>query len=153
MKKLFLLALLMGLNFGALAQNEKELNQFDWLLGQWKGETEQGIFYEQWEETDHNTLMGLGSFVKAGDTLFQEKLRIQKIAGYWCYIASPGGKPPVLFTLVSAKNNQWVFENQEHDFPQTITYTQKTDGSLLAVTEGNKDGQPARQEFAFKKEY
>jgi hypothetical protein len=63
------------------------------------------------------------------------------------YIAQPNGGTAVLFKLVKINDNEAVFENPQHDFPQRITYQRMIDGSLLAAIEGEEKGKPKRVGF------
>ena len=78
-----------------------------------------------------------------GETVREfEFLRIQAGAdGALAYWASPGGRAPVAFRLVSASGTEAVFENPQHDFPQRIRYVRA--GDRLTATISAIDGSNA----------
>ena len=53
---------------------------------------------------------------------------------------------PVTFRLTKQTGNEVVFENPEHDFPQTILY-RRTGDQLYAAVEGKHKGSQRREEF------
>ncbi len=61
--------------------------------------------------------------------------------------ASPSGRSPTQFDLVSLTNSEIVFENPEHDFPQRIIYRLGDDGSLLGRIEGQSNGELIAVDF------
>jgi hypothetical protein len=81
----------------------------------------------------------------------REILRIQKIGRFWTYIPIINKGKPVMFTLIESEPGVWIFENKEHDFPQRVVYSQKTDGSLFAWIEGEQKGQFMKDEYAMQK--
>jgi hypothetical protein len=58
---------------------------------------------------------------------------------------------PVKFKEKSIKEQEFIFENLDHDFPQTITYTRISADSLVAEISGIKDGEARRQRFPMKR--
>ena len=142
-----------ALLFAAAAVNAQStgIEQFEWLTGNWKGPADKGDFYESWTRYDESTLTGEGYLIIENDTVFREVLRIQNICGHWVYIASINKGVPVLFALAASDDSKWVFENKEHDFPQRVVYSLKTDGSLLAWIEGEMKGKMRKEEYSMEK--
>lgn len=58
---------------------------------------------------------------------------------------------PVRFAAKTISENQLVFENPQHDFPQIIAYTKITSDSLIAEISGTKNGQKRKQTFPMKR--
>lgn len=58
---------------------------------------------------------------------------------------------PVSFILTANNLNQLVFENPNHDFPNTIIYNRVGADSLMAEIAGMKDGKKVSQIFKMKK--
>ena len=58
---------------------------------------------------------------------------------------------PVPFKLIQLSDNQAVFENDNHDFPQRIIYSLKSPQLLMAEVVGEEDGKFKRIEFKFYK--
>ena len=137
-------------NVTSTAQN-KSIDQFEWMLGDWKGKTDKGDIYESWVKEDENTMIGEGYYVVKDDTVVVEQLCIQKIGNYWTYIPIINKSIPVLFTLIEVENDIWIFENKEHDFPQRVIYSRKTDGSMLAWIEGEMNGKRMKEEYMMEK--
>lgn len=145
----FLAASLLIVPLFAGAQNETA-EQFRPILGSWKGDLDGATVAENWEQKDESTFLGEGYVVADGDTIIREVLRIQKIGSYWNYIPVINDSKPTLFTLVEMQEDKWVFENNEHDFPQRVIYTIQKDGSLLAWIEGEMDGKFLKEEYLMK---
>jgi len=53
--------------------------------------------------------------------------------------------------MTSANNNQIVFENPKHDYPNKITYSLVEKDSLIAEISGLKKGKPYTEIFVMKK--
>jgi len=96
-------------------------------------------------------MLGMGRTIANGKTVFHEFLQIRDRADGIVYIAQPNGGTAVEFKLVKINDNEAVFENPQHDFPQRITYQRVIDGSLVAAIEGQEKGKPKRVEFAMKR--
>jgi Domain of unknown function (DUF6265) len=78
-------------------------------------------------------------------------LRIEAAAGGITYCASPQGRPATPFRMVESGKDRIVFENREHDFPTRILYWLGDDGSLHAKIEGSLQGQPASEEWIWRR--
>ena len=152
---LFLVILWAGI--AVPVEGDSDLKEFDWLVGQWKGQLDNNTYYESWKPTNHGTLEGSSSMVNPqGKAILTEVLRIDKIGSHVVYIAAVKKNHPVLFTLIetSEENNKpkWVFENKEHDFPQRIIYTRESSDSLMARVEGVHKGKEEKEEFRLIRE-
>lgn len=133
-------------------QNEKNLNEFQFLIGKWEGQRDGMTLQELWKKENNTTLLGEGIVFSGTDTLFHEKLKLEIRDGDFFYVATvPSNKGPVSFKLVSSEKNRWSFENKEHDFPQEIIYELATPDSLNATIKGIDNGKPSKEEFFFKK--
>jgi hypothetical protein len=141
----------------AAQQVQKEepfsMDKLNWVLDKWVGEGNGGTMYESWVKTDDNLFKGDAYTIRNGDTVFTESLKIEKVGDDIFYVATVAHNPgPVSFKLVGLSDNEAVFENPEHDFPNRIIYTLRDDGSLYARIEGkNKKGVEKIGEFFFKK--
>lgn len=123
------------------------IDELSWLVGQWKGDFGQGSFTETWNMLDENNLNGTGCYVENADTVFKEQLSLISLSGSCAYISISDGNAPTLFALVENQHNSWIFENNEHDFPNRIIYLLKTDSSLLVTIEGKTFGIPHTEEY------
>jgi len=135
-----------------LKAQSTDTEQFQWLIGNWKGKYNDGVFYESWTKANDSTFVGAAYNVVKSDTLFKERLQIQKVNKFWVYIATIEDSYPVLFTLINSDDVKWIFANYEHDFPQRIVYTQKEDGKLHAKLEGDLEGVQVKEEYLLEKQ-
>jgi hypothetical protein len=128
-----------------------EIEKLSWIIDKWISLSGESIIYENWKKLDDTTFTGVSHTVKNGDTVFTEKLKIEKIDNDIFYTAVVAHNPgPVSFKLVELGENKAVFENPEHDFPNRIIYILKDDGSLYARIESkNKKGEPVTGEFFY----
>lgn len=148
-KYLFLLVVL-GTVSSISAQNSDN-DQFHWLIGNWKGNHNDGVFYESWVRTDNNALVGKAYNVVKSDTLFKEQILIQKIGKFWVYIATIEEGYPVLFTLINSDDTKWTFVNYEHDFPQRIVYHQIDEKKLHVLIESDAQGVNVKEKYLLEK--
>jgi len=133
-------------------QREKNLDEFEFLIGKWEGKRDEMILQELWKKENNNALLGEGIVFLGTDTLFHEKLKLEIREGQIFYVATvPSNKGPVSFKLVSSEKTRWNFENKEHDFPQEIIYHLVRPDSLNATIKGINEGKPSKEEFFFKK--
>ena len=150
MKKKFILFAVISVFISC--KSEKTLDDFNWFLGNWKGTMQEMDVYETWTKINSSSFAGEGYVMSEKDTVFHESSKLQVKDGDIFYIADvPGNPEPVPFKLKSNQNKKAIFENKEHDFPKTITYTQISSDSLIAVVEGDDGGTPRKEEFHFKK--
>ncbi|MGL4596444.1 MAG: DUF6265 family protein [Bacteroidia bacterium] len=157
MRKLtFIASLLLAIFLTNCTGNSYEkLGALEWMLGNWQGRTPEGlIFSENWERAGANGFTGKGLAISPqGDTVFRESLRIDLIEGVPYYIATvPENPGPVLFKMFSDKDQVWIFENKEHDFPQRIIYKLEKQNLLTVRLEGIEKGRPKREELSFQKQ-
>lgn len=118
------------------AQTNSEIAQvINKMVGSWESTNGEYTMHETWSKS--SDYHGQGIVKKGSDTLFTEQLRIMNIAGHWCYIATPQEQKPVLFYLMTSTEDELVFVNPEHDFPQKITYHIPDRGNMTAIVEGS----------------
>jgi len=137
-------------------ENTPKLNDLHWLAGQWTGQMGNNLYMESWTINPAGRLEGK-AYMKNhnGDIIFSEVLRIDEIGNHIVYIVSVNNSNPVLFTLIEVTYKEgspaWVFKNQEHDFPQSITYRKKSPNSLHARVAGVQNGKKEYEEFLLKR--
>lgn len=128
-----------------------KLLNFEWLIGLWEGIHGQGIYHEEWVKNNSGELSGKAYFIKKGEMLNTEKLKIHKIEENIFYTADVSHNPnPVSFKLISRSDKVFVFENPDHDFPQKITYERKSDESLYATVEAVVNGKAKRIDYSLR---
>lgn len=127
-----------------------KLEKASWLIGKWQNNSDEGILQENWEKKNDSTLIGASFFVVVKDTTFLESILIEERGNELSYIPTVKNQndgKPIIFTLTSLNNNQLVFENPSHDFPQKIIYKQVTSDSLVATISGVVKGKEKTQSF------
>ena len=132
-----------------------ELEKAAWLQGSWGNSSPEGNLTESWEKANDSVYNGNTYFVIGKDTVFTEKIRLEETNGKLAYITAvsdQNGGQPIRFELISATDEQLVFGNPAHDFPQKITYKKISNDSLIAEISGLRQGKPATETFAMKKQ-
>lgn len=131
--------------------NEKDkIKTAHWLLGQWETKSEDGTLTETWKKANDSTYNGHSFFLKGKDTIHYETIVLQQIEEQLSYNANVRGQnddKPVAFLLTETKENQLVFENPAHDYPQKISYTQVSKDSLVAEISGIQSGKPSSEKY------
>lgn len=135
-------------------EKESELQKLDWLLGTWQRESKDRVLYETWRRVSKHTFEGNGYAVADRDTIFTEFLRIEQFGDSIFYTAKISeNEYPVPFKLVSLGDSSVLFENPNHDFPQRISYSLVSDGSLHVRAEGLSNGEKSGLDFHFTRVY
>ena len=124
------------------------------LSGTWKMETKRGAIYENWRRTGTNEMKGTSFKLNGKDTVVLENVRLSKSSDGLFYIPTVSDQndgKPVSFKMIDSKNQTFVFENKEHDFPQRIIYHLVSKDSVHAWIEGTKNGKTGRSDYYFKR--
>jgi hypothetical protein len=117
----------------------QDLKDLYWLKGHWvqAGMPDTVKAGEVWQLDESGFLHGFGYEMHSNDTIFKEKIRIIKTRDGLYYVVDVNHNPaPVFFILVNSNSNQWVFQNPEHDFPNTIAYSRDHPNSMNCIIEG-----------------
>jgi hypothetical protein len=124
-----------------------------WLAGHWRMEKAGRVIDEHWMSPAGGVMLGMGRTVSKGKELEHEFTQIREgPGGELYYVAQPSGQKEDTFKVVSLTDTAVVFENKEHDFPQTIGYTLGPDDTMLAYIEGpGRNGETKRVEFPYKR--
>jgi hypothetical protein len=126
----------------------------NWILGEWGNTTKEGVLTETWTKENDSTFLGKTYFITGKDTAFTESIQLTQKNGQLLYIPTVSDQnkgKSVSFALSSSPENQLVFENKEHDFPQKITYTKISNESIVAEISGMKDGKQSRESYPMRK--
>jgi hypothetical protein len=126
------------------------IDQLGWLTGCWSMKRGDSIVEEEWLKPLGATLMGISRTVKGGRTVEHEFLQIRDVNGTLAYIAKPSGQAEATFPLKAFADQELVFENPAHDFPQRIIYRRTTDG-VTARVEGTRNRQTRGVDFAYRR--
>ena len=126
------------------------LQQLAWLPGEWTGTRGRASLEERWTPAAGGAMLAVSRTVADDRLVAFEFLRIVERDGGLVYIAQPNGRPPTEFVLTKIDAGSATFENPSHDFPTSIRYTRREDGSLEATISGAK-GEKA-QSFVFTRQ-
>ena len=126
----------------------------NWLIGKWQHISSEGILTETWEKLNDSTYAGKSFFVIGKDTVSSETIRLEQHGKTLLYIPTvkdQNNEQPISFVQTSSSTKQMVFENQKHDFPQLISYTQTNKTALVAEISGVINGKKKSQSFPMQK--
>lgn len=150
----YLILFLIGFYSNVKAQKDPS-KTFSFVLGSWEMQTPKGKVVEQWRKNANAILEGKSYRINAkGDSVLTETLQIRntgKDTFYCSTVVNQNEGNEVCFKLISAKGRIYVFENQEHDFPQKIVYQNLGKNELLAWIEGTLNGKSRKSEFRYKR--
>ncbi len=135
-------------------QRTVDIKKAMWLTGTWENKTSRGSIYETWIKVTDTELSGKSYILKEKGTVVFENIRLvqeQDVLYYIPTVKDQNKGLPVRFAAKTISETQLAFENPEHDFPQTISYTRIGADSLVAEISGNKNGQVRRQAFPMKR--
>jgi hypothetical protein len=135
-------------------QHTVQFKNAEWLIGTWENKTARGSVYETWHKVNNRDLVGISYILKEKDTVVFERIRLVEESGSLFYIPAvvdQNNGMPVRFLAKNASETKLVFENPQHDFPQTISYTRVGSDSLVAEIAGKKAGKERKQQFRMKK--
>lgn len=142
MRKLIACILLVALPAAA------DLQQLEWLAGCWTYDNDEPGSGEIWMAPAGGAMLAVSRTIRNGRASGFEYLRIAEsdMGGIALY-AQPSGKPAVRFALANLTDTDVSFENPEHDFPQTISYHNNGDGTLLGQIDGVFEGEEVTVDF------
>lgn len=135
--------LLLSLVFLPVSSAELDLETLTWMSGSWGSSTEQSSAEEIWTAPRGGLMLGLHRDIFDNGSSFFEYLRIETRDDGIYYVASPRGQGSTSFKWIESADRRAVFANDEHDWPQRITYWIDEAGRLSARAEG-KPGSGAR---------
>lgn len=131
-----------------------DIKKTQWLIGTWENKTLKGTIYETWKKISDNELSGMSYIEKDKDTIVFETIRLvqeQEVLFYIPTVKNQNDGLPVRFTAKLISENQMIFENLQHDFPQIISYTNTDTNTLVAEISGTKNEQERKQTFSMKR--
>jgi len=136
----------------ATPQEQKPtIADFAWLAGCWDGSSANREYLEQWMKPSGQTMLGMSRTVYGGKTVEYEFLQIREQEGSIYFIANPSGQAEASFKLIKFGEQEAIFENPQHDFPQRIIYRLEKDGSLAAAIEGMSNGKMKKVDFPMRR--
>lgn len=139
---------------GTPAKTFAQIEKANWLVGEWGNTTKEGVLTETWTKQNDSTMTGQSFFIIGKDTVHTENIVLEQKGDSLLYIPTIKNQnegKPVTFNMITATENQFIFENKEHDFPQKITYTKVSADSLIAEISGIQDGKESKESYPMKK--
>lgn len=154
MKK-FNFIILFVLGFLVFQSCGSKQGQFDLgkLVGNWKDEGTNKQFFEEWKRTDSG-LEGVGFVLSKGDTIMIENMNMVMKNSKLLFevrVNNQNHGKVIGFQSTEASKNHVVFENPNHDFPQTIEYSLLTDNELMVTLSGVEHEEPRELQFNFSR--
>jgi hypothetical protein len=133
---------------GSCASAGPDIAKLAWLAGCWKSESAEAGSLEQWTTLAGGTMLGMSRTVRQGKTVEFEFLQLRHLEdGRLVFIAMPSGQRTTIFPLLRLGDEEAVFENLEHDFPQRVAYAREGESKLRARIEGMQNGATRVIEF------
>ena len=117
----------------------ESLDDFQWLLGQWKSTESTRVTTETWTRESTTQWNGVGSVVDSTDheMVFTESLMLAESEKGIVYSALPQqNSEPTHFSLSNCLDNDLIFSNPTHDFPKSLRYQLKSPTELLVTVSG-----------------
>jgi|SRR5215217_4943991 len=120
--------------------------------GTWKMKKKDGYTCERWIKVSDNELKSTAFNIKGKDTSIYESVSLANKNGAIAYtVIGADNSKPVTFKLTSVKNNQFIFSNPTHDFPQRVVYHFVKPDSIHAWVDGKYKGKTERIDFYYKR--
>ena len=118
----------------------QNLNQLNWILGEWEMVDGSTTTTESWEKLNDSTFVGNGIAKQEDKVVFEEKLSIELRNNQTTYVAVLPNKT-AHFRLTESNNGMATFEDAMNDFPSKIIYqlnTEKMDITLFGIQNGEE---------------
>jgi hypothetical protein len=149
---IFLISLILGFTSGLQANGDYSVEDLKWLTGCWASVGGEAGSGEQWTMPAGGTLFGVNRTVRNGKTVAYEFMQIRSTDdGGIEFIARPSGQTGASFQMQVLSEDEVVFENPDHDFPQRVIYRLESPGNLAASIEGNVKGEDRTIDFPMKR--
>lgn len=111
-----------------------------WLAGHWRGTLKNGATFETfYTDASGGTVLSVSKEHRGGRTLTFELELFHEKEGRLIYLPHPNGTRsahPFPLLAFDAAARRAVFENKEHDFPQTFTFAREADDRLVITLSG-----------------
>lgn len=131
-----------------IAQPVATTAELGFMAGCWKSDGKGRVVEEHWMAPAGGALMGMSRTVVNGKMTESEFVQIRDLPEGLTYIAKPSNQPEARFVATSKHDDEIVFENPTHDFPQRIRYRRSGD-ALHARIEGTMNGKVRAVDFPY----
>jgi len=131
-----------------------QLEKAKWFIGNWENVTKESVSREIWSQKNDSTLFGESFTTVEKDTVFYEQMDlVQRNDSLICIISVKGQnkEEPVSFYMTKSTENQIIFENPKHDFPNKIEYNKIGTDSIFAKIYGTENGKEMAIDFPMKR--
>ena len=119
------------------------------LTGKWRvNEAEE---FEEWFPAENFPVKGV---LYSGDGQKKENITIEKIGNdiiYKAKVFDENGPKILGFKMIKCNNNEITFQNDDHDFPNAISYKFKSANNIEAIVSGERDQQPIEMTLKFER--
>jgi hypothetical protein len=123
-----------------LSLQQKPIDQLAFMQGCWQMQRNTRVVDEHWSAPRAGTMFGFSRTVVADSVREHEFIRIYTRGDKLVYAAQPSRQAPAEFESTTLNDNEVVFANPQHDFPQRIIYRRLGNDSLIARVEGTMNG-------------
>ena len=133
----------------------KKIEQLQWLVGHWTNSTQERQSHEIWTRENDSTLRAHSFTLVDKDTVFAERVTLKQVKDELLFTViayNQNDDQPVTFKMISSEGRVFTFENQEHDFPTRISYSNPVQDSIHSWIEGSVEGKPRKVDFYFKRD-
>jgi hypothetical protein len=129
-----------------------DIASLSWLAGCWASENGEPGSGEHWMPPAGKTMLGMARTVKGGKTVAHEFMQIRPDEnGRLGFFAQPSGQESAFFPLQNLTENEAIFENPDHDFPQKIIYRRQASRNLIVVISGENEGESRSVGFPMRR--
>jgi hypothetical protein len=153
--KLFFAFTLLVTSYSCCAQKQTNFQALYQLTGgSWRMKTAKGVTGERWKKVSNDELQNQAFKINGKDTMLLERVQLVKKGNDVYYISmvqNQNDGKSVPFKLTESANNQFIFSNPAHDFPQRIVYQFVTQDSIHAWIDGQYNGKFIKQDFYYKR--
>lgn len=135
-------------------KNFDQLEKMSWLEGSWENKQPEGTLTETWQKINDSTYSGQTLFIKEKDTIHFEEIVLSQKGETLFYTPTVKGQnndEPIEFKLTNSTENEFIFENPKHDYPQKIAYKKLNANNLVATISGKQQGKPSSESYPMKK--
>jgi hypothetical protein len=128
-----------------------DVQALTWLAGSWVQKDENLTVRETWLAPLDGAMSGASQTNRAGRKPSTEFMTISAEPAGATFTARLDGQAPTPFVLKSRGDDEAVFENLAHDFPQRVIYRRCGD-DLCARIEGIVKGELESREWRYRRE-